>query len=98
MGSSKGIRHIENLLFDDVKAGNYFWKQFIAGALIAIAMTGLDQDMMQKNLSCRNVKEAQKNMISFSVVLVFVNLLFLILGALLFVYANSKGVELPFKS
>jgi Na+/proline symporter len=86
----------KTFFFDDVKAANYFWKQFFAGALIAIAMTGLDQDMMQKNLSCRNIKDAQKNMISFSVVLVFVNLLFMVLGALLFVYANSKGIELPF--
>jgi Na+/proline symporter len=70
-----------------------FVKQFLAGMFIAIVMTGLDQDMMQKNLSCRNIKEAQLNMFSFSVVLVFVNLLFLGLGALLYLYAAQIGVS-----
>lgn len=73
----------------------FFPKQFISGALIAIVMTGLDQDMMQKNLTCRNLKEAQKNIFGFSVVLIFANLLFLGMGALLFMYANSKGIEIP---
>ncbi len=72
-----------------------FFKQFLAGASIAIVMTGLDQDMMQKNLSCRNLKEAQLNVYSFSIVLVFVNLLFLFLGALLFIYASNIGLEIP---
>ncbi len=62
---------------------------------ITICMTGLDQDMMQKNLSCRNIGEAQKNMVSFSFVLVFVNLVFLLLGALLFIYADTFGIGLP---
>ena len=70
-------------------------KQFIGGAFIAICMTGLDQDMMQKNLSCKNLKEARWNMISFSTVLVFVNLFFLALGALLFIYANQQNMALP---
>src|SRR5690606_11167116 len=61
---------------------NNFFKQVISGALIAIVMTGLDQDMMQKNLSCRNLREAQKNMATFSFILIFANLLFLSLGAL----------------
>ena len=62
---------------------------------IAICMTGLDQDMMQKNLTCKSLKDAQKNMVTFSVVLVFVNFIFLLLGALLFVYASAKGIEVP---
>ena len=74
---------------------NNFFKQFFSGALIAIAMTGLDQDMMQKNLSCRNLKEAQKNMFTFTIVLVFVNLLFLMLGALLYLYAAHVQLEMP---
>ncbi len=71
---------------------NNFFKQFISGALITIVMTGLDQDMMQKNLTCRNLREAQKNMFSFSVVLIGVNLLFLVLGAMLYLYGTSIGV------
>jgi SSS family transporter len=81
--------------FDDINDNRYFWKQFLSGAFIAIVMTGLDQDMMQKNLACKNIKEAQKNMFSFSIVLVFVNLFFLSLGALLFIYSNQKGIAIP---
>lgn len=74
---------------------NNFFKQFISGALITIVMTGLDQDMMQKNLTCRNIGEAQKNMASFSVVLFFVKFLFLTLGALLYIYATQVGITVP---
>lgn len=74
---------------------NNFFKQVISGALIAIVMTGLDQDMMQKNLSCRNLREAQKNMATFSFILIFANLLFLSLGALLYIYAAETGVGIP---
>ncbi len=74
-----------------------FFKQFLAGASIAVVMTGLDQDMMQKNLSCRTIGEAQKNMFWFSIVLVFANLLFLTLGALLFIYAGEVGIDIPTK-
>jgi solute:Na+ symporter, SSS family len=81
--------------FDDPRPGTFFWKQFLGGMFIAIAMTGLDQDMMQKNLSCRNIREAQLNMVSFSIVLVAVNLLFLGLGALLYLYVDQAGVALP---
>lgn len=81
--------------FDDANSKNYFWKQFLSGAFIAIVMTGLDQDMMQKNLSCRNIRDAQINMFSFSAVLVFVNLAFLALGALLYMYADHIGLEIP---
>lgn len=72
-----------------------FFKLFISGAFIAIVMTGLDQDLMQKNLTCKNIKEAQKNMFWFTVTLVIVNLMFLSLGALLYMYANQKGIATP---
>ncbi len=74
---------------------NNFFKQFFGGALITIMMTGLDQDLMQKNLTCRNIKDAQKNMFTFSGILIVVNLLFLMLGALLYIYAASIGVTPP---
>lgn len=79
----------------DWQSGKNFFKQFLSGAFIAIVMTGLDQDMMQKNLTCKNIGEAQKNMFWFCVILVIVNLLFLSLGALLFIYAEAKGIPLP---
>ena len=79
--------------FDDFLAGNNFWKNFFAGAFITIGMTGLDQDMMQKNLSCKNVGDAQKNMISMAVILVVVNLVFLALGSLLYIYAEANMPE-----
>ena len=78
--------------FDDWKAGNYFWNRFFSGAFIAIVMTGLDQDMMQKNLTCRNLKDAQKNMFWFTIVLVIVNFFFLALGILLTDYATTNGI------
>ena len=74
---------------------NNFFKQFFSGALIAIVMTGLDQDMMQKNLTCRSLKEAQLNVGTFSIVLIFANILFLSLGALLYLYAANIGLEIP---
>ncbi|WP_299158989.1 sodium:solute symporter [uncultured Tenacibaculum sp.] len=79
--------------FDDPKAGNYFWNRFFSGAFIAIVMTGLDQDMMQKNLTCRNLKDAQKNMFWFTIVLVIVNFFFLALGVLLTDYAATNGID-----
>ena len=79
--------------FDDFKTGNYFWKQFISGAFIAIVMTGLDQDMMQKNLTCKTLKDAQKNMFWFTIVLTIVNFVFLSLGLLLTVYAQQNGID-----
>ena len=71
----------------------HFVRQFLSGAFMAIVMTGLDQDMMQKNLSCKSLGDAQKNMFWFSIVLVFVNLLFLSLGALLYMYAETHGIS-----
>ncbi len=79
--------------FEDVNDGKFFVKNFLAGMFITITMTGLDQDMMQKNLSCKNIKEAQKNMLSFSVILIFVNLVFLILGLLLTQYAEQYHLD-----
>jgi len=84
--------------FDDWNDKKHFVKQFLSGAFIAIVMTGLDQDMMQKNLSCRNIQDAQKNMFWFSIVLVLVNFVFLSLGALLYLYAAEKGLLLPEKT
>lgn len=89
---------LSRMLFTDFHDKRYFLKQFISGIFIAIVMTGLDQEMMQKNLSCRNIKEAQKNMFSFSTVLLFVNMLFLYLGAVLFLYAEAKGISIPAKT
>ncbi|MFD2529065.1 MULTISPECIES: sodium:solute symporter [Polaribacter] len=83
----------KTFFFEDVNAGNYFWKRFLAGAFISIVMTGLDQDMMQKNLTCRNLKDAQKNMFWFTIVLVIVNFFFLALGVLLTDYAKSNGID-----
>ncbi|SDC58611.1 Na+/proline symporter [Algoriphagus faecimaris] len=82
----------------DWKAGTNFFKQFISGAFITIVMTGLDQDMMQKNLTCKNIGEAQKNMFWFTTILVFVNLLFLALGVMLYLYAETKGIPIPTKT
>jgi len=84
--------------FHDWKGGSYFLKQFLSGAFIAIVMTGLDQDMMQKNLSCKSLKDAQKNMYWYSSLLLPVNLLFLTLGALLIFYANMNSIPLPERS
>lgn len=79
--------------FEDWKSGDHFVKQFLSGAFIAIVMTGLDQDMMQKNLTCRNLKDAQKNMFWFTIVLTLVNLVFLILGLLLTIFAQENGID-----
>ena len=79
--------------FDDINSGDHFIKQFVSGAFIAIVMTGLDQDMMQKNLTCRNLKDAQKNMFWFTVVLTVVNMVFLVLGVLLTTYAQQQGIS-----
>ena len=86
------------IIFTDVNDKRFFVKQFLSGMFITITMTGLDQEMMQKNLSCRSLKDAQKNMISFSLVLVLINLLFLSLGVVLYQYAQQKGITLPSNS
>ena len=83
-------------MFDwDWQSKTNFFKQFFSGAFIAIVMTGLDQNMMQKNLTVKSLKDAQKNMYWFSTSLVFVNIIFLGLGVLLFIYAQQKGITIP---
>ncbi len=77
---------------------NNFFKQILGGAIITLAMTGMDQDMMQKNLTCKSLGDAQKNIGVFSIILIFANLLFLTLGAMLYVFALEKGIEIPVKS
>ncbi|MCC6459752.1 MAG: sodium:solute symporter [Saprospiraceae bacterium] len=89
-------RYAQMFYFDNFFSDpNHFVKQFISGALIAIVMTGMDQDLMQKNLACKNIREAQKNMFVFCLYLIVINLAFLVLGALLYLYANSLGIEIP---
>ena len=73
----------------------HFSKQFLGGIFVTIGMFGLDQDLMQKNLSCKNLKDAQKNMLSFTVIFVLINLFFLSVGALLYIYANKEGIAIP---
>jgi len=93
VGGDKNYTQV--FFFDNFYAKNHFVKMFLGGMFITIGMTGLDQDLMQKNLTCKNIGEAKKNMISFSIILVFINLLFLLLGAVLFTFAELKGVTLP---
>lgn len=84
--------------FDDLNDRRYFFKQFLAGAFTVIAMTGLDQDMMQRNLSCRNYRDSQKNIVTSGVLQLFVILLFLVLGVLLYLYAEKSGIRTPERS
>ena len=83
----------KTFFFDEVSSPKYFWKQFFSGAFIAIVMTGLDQDMMQKNLTCRSLKDAQKNMFWFTIVLTVVNFFFLVMGLLFTEYALKNGID-----
>src|SRR5690625_3983943 len=84
--------------FEDSLAKDYFWKSFFGGMFITICMTGLDQDMMQKSLACKNLKDAQKNVMSYSMVFVPVNIIFLFLGAILYIYAEKVGILIPERS
>ena len=93
--STEFSHYNEVFVTDSFLSRSHFLKSFVGGAFITICMTGLDQDMMQKNLSCRNLADAQKNMVVFSIVLVLVTGLFMLLGALLFIYANKEGVAIP---
>lgn len=81
--------------FEDYLKGNYFWKQLLGGIFVTIAMVGLDQDLMQKNLSCANIGEAQKNMFTFTGIFVLINIFFLSVGALLYLYAEKNGIAIP---
>ena len=92
-------QHPFSRIFDwEWKSGKNFFKQFIAGIFVTVVMVGLDQDMMQKNLTCKSLKEARKNMLTFSGIFVFVVALFLLLGILLYLFAQSKGITIPAKS
>ncbi len=86
---------LSNIIVTDINSKQNFIKLFLSGVFITIVMTGLDQDMMQKNLSCRNIKDAQKNMTTLSLILIPVNLIFLFLGALLFIYSTHFNVTPP---
>ena len=87
--------HSRVFVFDDWVSRQNFWKQFLSGIFIVIVMTGLDQDMMQKNLTCKSLREAQKDMCTYGVAFVPANLLFLSLGVLLTLLAARQGVALP---
>jgi Na+/proline symporter len=91
----KESKYSQIFYFDDPNSTMFFWKQFVGGAFIAITMTGMDQEIMQKNLTCRSLGEAQKNMFWFSLILVVVNLLFLVLGALLYLYSETHHLPIP---
>ena len=84
--------HGRVFVFDDWKSGQFFWKEFLAGMFIVVVMTGLDQDMMQKNLSCKNLRDAQKDMTCYGIAFLPMNILFLALGVLLYGYCAQSGI------
>ncbi|MEI7663172.1 MAG: sodium:solute symporter [Bacteroidota bacterium] len=83
------------MVFTDWSDKRFFVKELFSGAFIAIVMTGLDQEMMQKNLSCRSLRDAQKNMFTFTAIMVFVNFVILFLGASLYLFSSAKGIHVP---
>ncbi len=85
-------------VWDDWMSKQSFWKQFLSGVFVAIVMTGLDQDMMQKNLTCKNLREAQKDMCTYGVCFIPVNFLFLVLGVLLYTFAAGQSIAVPVKT
>ncbi len=87
--------NLSNIIVTDIDSKQNFVKLFLSGMFITIVMTGLDQDMMQKNLSCRNLKDAQKNISSLSIILIPVNLIFLFLGAVLYIYSQQFNIQVP---
>jgi Na+/proline symporter len=91
----KESQYSKIFFFDDYQSGNYFWKQLLGGIFVTIAMVGLDQDLMQKNLSCATIGEAQKNMFTFTGIFVIINIFFLSVGALLYIYAAKNGIDVP---
>ncbi len=93
VASIKGSSMSRIFYFDDVNGSQYFWKQFLAGLFTAVAMTGLDQDMMQRPLSCKDPRESRKNMITSGVMQLFVVFLFLCLGVLLYQFAGANGIS-----
>ncbi|MBT8273043.1 MAG: sodium:solute symporter, partial [Bacteroidia bacterium] len=94
--ASDELKQYNKIIFtDSFLERSHFVKSFLGGMFITICMTGLDQDMMQKNLTCKTLKDAKKNMVSFSFVLVGVTFLFMLLGALLFIYAHKNNIAMP---
>lgn len=92
----KNSNYSKVFFFEDFIGSRYhFIKQILGGIFVTIAMVGLDQDLMQKNLSCKNIGEAQKNMFTFTGIFVVINIFFLSVGALLYIYANQNGIEVP---
>lgn len=91
----KNSNYSKVFFYEDYLKGNYFLKQVLGGIFVTIAMVGLDQDLMQKNLSCANIKEAQKNMFTFTGVFVLINIFFLSVGALLYLYASKHAIAIP---
>lgn len=95
IASSELKEYSKVFVTDSFLERSHFLKSFVGGMFITICMTGLDQDMMQKNLTCKSLKDAQKNMVSFSIVLVIVTFLFMLLGALLYIYAKEHNIAMP---
>ena len=93
--SLKNSSYTDIFVFDDWQSKQFFWKQFLSGVFIPIVMTGLDQDMMQKNLTIRTLKDAQRNMYWYGIMFVPINFLFLTLGAMLLMLAAQNGIALP---
>ena len=91
----KKSNYSQIFFFEDYLKGTYFWKQLIGGIFVTIATVGLDQDLMQKNLSCKNIGDAQKNMFTFTGIFVLINIFFLSVGALLYMYADRNGIAIP---
>lgn len=91
----KDSNYSKIFFYEDWLKSNYWFKQVLGGIFVTIAMVGLDQDLMQKNLSCKNIGEAQKNMFTFTGIFVVINLFFLSVGALLYLYANKNGIDIP---
>lgn len=92
----KNSNYSKIFFFDDFLGNKFhFVKQILGGMFVTIAMTGLDQDLMQKNLSCKNIGEAQKNMFTFTGIFVIINIFFLSVGALLYIYASKNGIAIP---
>ena len=91
----KNSNYSKVFFYEDYLKGNYVVKQILGGMFVTIAMVGLDQDLMQKNLSCKNIGEAQKNMFTFTGIFVVINIFFLSVGALLYLYAEKNGIAVP---
>jgi Na+/proline symporter len=91
----KNSNYSKIFFYEDYLKGNFVFKQILGGIFVTIAMVGLDQDLMQKNLSCKNIGEAQKNMFTFTGIFVVINIFFLSVGALLYLFATKNNIEIP---